>query len=278
MSKKQPFRERLLKLINRNAAKLVPPRQAFPNSKHVIKPAFKSGNIWYYEFDDVFNLPYQRGLQAIHAYEELRMKCDREYLLQHTELIDELLSKTITLDEISRIKAANNQLKERLNWIVIPDQAYKLASIVFFDANEDPINYDFKYAEEKIERWKQNEDVSSFFFASASEQIDAVLRRIRWEFSALFETRGGGKSQSLEKSLFEIFSTSRKDEYRNIIDLICEGDERFVYLLDDWSIFDYFFHLNEIVIRPTDKRNIMHRGGKDNTRMGGGSKRIKTRS
>ena len=91
------------------------------------------------------------------------MKCDREYLLQHTELIDELLSKTITLDEISRIKAANNQLKERLNWIVIPDQAYKLASIVFFDANEDPINYDFKYAEEKIERWKQNEDVSSFF-------------------------------------------------------------------------------------------------------------------
>lgn len=176
MKSNQPIREKILSMINRSAAKLVPPRKAFPNSKHVIKPAFKSGNIWYYEFDDVFNLPYQRGLQAIHAYEELRMKCDRDYLLQHTELIDDLLSKSITLDEISRIKAANNQLKERLNWIVIPDQAYKLASIVFFDANEDPVNYDYKYAQEKIERWKQNEDVSSFFLQQRVSKLMPFLK------------------------------------------------------------------------------------------------------
>jgi len=160
---KQRVSEWIAKKLNRKAAGFTNPKSAFPHMKYVIKPAFQSGGIWYYTMDDIFNIPYQRGLEAVHAYEELKMKCDLEYLREHTNVISELLSKSIGLDEISRIKAANDQLKQRLEWIVIPDQAYKLASIVFFDANEDPETYEIGYAKEKIERWKENDDVHTFF-------------------------------------------------------------------------------------------------------------------
>ena len=174
--KRERFSNWLRKKIDKQAAGLVPPKQAFPNMKYVIKPAFKSGGVWYYTMDDIFNIPYQRGLEAVHAYEELQMKCDLSYLREHTKFISEMLSKSISLDEIARIKAANDQLKQRLDWIVIPDQAYKLASIVFFDANEDPETYEIGYAKEKIERWKENEDVRSFFLRQPVSKLMPFLK------------------------------------------------------------------------------------------------------
>jgi hypothetical protein len=187
---KQRFSEWLTKKLNKSAAGLVPPKKAFPENKFVIKPAFKSGGVWYYTMDDIFNIPYQRGLEAIHAYEELQMKCDLNYLREHTALISELLSKSITLDEISRINSANEQLKQRLDWIVIPDQAYKLASIVFFDANEDPSTYEIGYAKQKIERWKQEQDVESFFLQQPVSKLMPFLNGFDGSFlsySALIE-------------------------------------------------------------------------------------------
>jgi hypothetical protein len=178
------------KLLNRTAAIIPSPKQAFPENKFVIKPAFQSGGIWYYTMDDIFNIPYQRGLEAVHAYEELKMKCDLEYLREHSSLISELLSKSIGLDELSRIKAANDQLKQRLEWVVIPDQAYKLASIVFFDANEDPSTYEIGYARQKIELWKQNADVESFFLQQPVSRLMPFLHGFDGSFltySALIE-------------------------------------------------------------------------------------------
>jgi len=171
----QNIKEKLIEKTDRTSAKLVPPRKAFPKTKYVIKPAFKSGGIWYYTMDDIFNIPYQRGLEAIHAYEELKMKCDLEYLKEHTALIDELLSKQIGLDELTRIKAANDQMKQRLDWVVIPDQAYKLASIVYFDATENPEEYEIGYAQDKIKRWKENDDVQSFFLQQPVSKLMPFL-------------------------------------------------------------------------------------------------------
>ncbi len=44
------------------------------------------------------------------------------------------------------------------------------------------------------------------------------------------------------------------------VDLLCEGDERNLHLLSDWTIHDYFFNLNEMVVRPPDKRKSVERG------------------
>jgi hypothetical protein len=136
----------------------------FKDSEYVISYAFTAGGVDYYQFDDVFNLPYQRGREAIHAYEELQMRCDKDYLIRHSELINDLLTKgSIGFDEIARIKAANDQLKQRLTWVIVPDLVFRLASVVFFDSSEDPKRYEIGYNQKKIEHWKKHEDVADFF-------------------------------------------------------------------------------------------------------------------
>ncbi len=133
----------------------------FKDSKYIIKYAFTIGGIDYYCFDDTFNLPYERGLKAISFYEESRMKCSLEYLKLHTEAIDNILnSKSIKIYDIKKL---NDQLAERLKFVVDIDLLYKLASVIFFDKNEIPTTYEFKYNVEKIEHWKKHKDIGDFF-------------------------------------------------------------------------------------------------------------------
>ena len=132
------------------------------NSKYVIVEAFTMAGNKYYMFDDVFNIPYERGLKALVYYEEFRMRVNKEYLKMHVDAMDKILSDPSKID-IGTIAKLNNQLKERLELIVEPDLLYKLASVVFFDKNEKPESYDFNYSKKKIEFWKKNMSTQSFF-------------------------------------------------------------------------------------------------------------------
>jgi len=159
-------------------------KAAFPLSKHVIQFAFRSGGIDYFQMNDVFNLPYQRGLEAIHAYEELEMRCDKNYLMEHAKVIDEIVNGTrIGLPELERIRMANDQLRQRLDWVVVPDQVYKLASIIYFDASESPTHYELGYAREKIKRWKENDDVDAFFLQKPIQELVPFLKGFSGNFT-----------------------------------------------------------------------------------------------
>lgn len=160
-------------------------KSAFPLSKHVIEFAFRSGGVDYFQMNDIFNLPYQRGLEAIHAYEELEMRCDKNYLIEHAKLIDELVNgNRFGLKELERIRAANDQMRQRLEWVIVPDQMYKLASIVFFDASESPEHYEIGYARDKIKKWKANEDVDAFFLQKPIQELVPFLK----DFTGSFKT------------------------------------------------------------------------------------------
>lgn len=148
----------------------------FPASKYIIKPAFTAGGVEYFQFDDVFNVPFQRGLEAIAVYEEVRMKCSREYILAHAEAHKAIYAKPkVGLAEFGKLMQMNEQLLERLNWIVDTDLVYKLASVVFFDATEKPERYEAKYAHEKIARWKENEDINAFFLREPLRRLIPFL-------------------------------------------------------------------------------------------------------
>jgi hypothetical protein len=113
-------------------------------------------------------MPYQRALKCLTAYEELRMKCTHEYLSWHVKAVENALrgsegkgSVVVNLNELSTL---NNNLKQRLEqWVIDLNLAYRLASIVFFDKTENPVDYDFKYGNEKIEHWKKHNTMDVFF-------------------------------------------------------------------------------------------------------------------
>ena len=63
----------------------------FPKDvKYPIKEAFTIEGRTFYQFEDTFNIPYQRGLKTVTFYEEARMKITYEYL-EHTKAIDKIL-------------------------------------------------------------------------------------------------------------------------------------------------------------------------------------------
>lgn len=153
-------------------------KNPFPATKHIIKPAFEVGGIQYYEFDTIANLPWRRGLKFLSIYNELDMKCDRYYLTKHVEAVKKILrgGGRVGFDELVKIDALNNQLDERLKMIYHEDLIYKIASVVFFDATENPDNWEWKYALEKIEHWKKHEGVADFFFREPMVRLMPFLR------------------------------------------------------------------------------------------------------
>lgn len=155
-------------------------KQRKQQQKYRIEYAFSSGGTKYYRFADIANLPYERGLMATTFYDELSMRCDREFLVKHVAKMEEVLHKQ-TID-IFTINKLNEILKQRLQMATHVDLLYKLASVVFFDKTENPYVYEPAYAEKKIAKWRKDQGVRDFFMQMplmelipSSENVDFDL-------------------------------------------------------------------------------------------------------
>lgn len=145
------------------------------DGQYRIVDAFKLDGITYKMFDDQFKVPTGRGLVALTIYEEFNMRCDREYLKAHVRATEIILSdpKKINLNTLAII---NRNLKERLDLALFPDHVYKLASVIFFDDNESPYAYDYKYNQKKIERWKAAGGTLDFFLKTQLRDLIPSLK------------------------------------------------------------------------------------------------------
>lgn len=163
----------LSKIFNRGAKRL------FPNQPYVIDFAFEVGGVKYYQLNDVYNLPVERGLMALAIYEETRMKCSREYLLKHVEVVRSLLREKKI--DIYKINTINEQMSQRLNFALDTDLIYKLASVIFFDKNENPAIYEPDYCAKKIEHWKKHKGVNDFFLQKPLQELIPFLKNVDFD-------------------------------------------------------------------------------------------------
>jgi len=151
-------------------------KSVFPNQEHIIEWAFNVGGTDYYCFGDVFSLPYERGLMAVAIYNELDMRIGRPYLEKHTEAMDKILSEQ-TID-VFKIKILNEQIKQRMSLVTDVDLLYKIASVVFFDKNENPALYEANYCEKKIQHWKSSRGVADFFLQKPLMELIPFLDNV----------------------------------------------------------------------------------------------------
>ncbi len=160
-------------------------KQIFPKSDVIIEEAFKTGNKTYYRFADLNNLPYKRGLMAFAIYNELDMRCTREYLLLHVDAIETILNRPEI--NVFDIKKLNDQMKLRLSLETDVELMYKLASVAYFDNNENPEDYDSKYNEKKIIEWKKNASVEAFFLSQPLKELIPYLNNANENLNAFSE-------------------------------------------------------------------------------------------
>jgi hypothetical protein len=132
--------------------------------------AFRHKGKAYYHFPDSFKIPAGRTLCALAIYEELRMRCSREYLEKHTRAMEIILSDPKKIN-IQAIAVMNKNLQERLSLVPFPDHIYKLASVTFFDETESPFSYDFAYNSKKIEEWKKDPALLDFFLQTQFSEL-----------------------------------------------------------------------------------------------------------
>lgn len=144
-------------------------------NKYRIDPAFSLAGVDYYQFTNQEEVPTGRQFAALMVYNEMDMRCDREYLELHTRAMDKLLSdpKKISIGYIAQINA---NLKDRLSLMVIPDFIYKLASVVFFDNTESPYKYDLDYNQKKIAKWKEAPGTLDFFLQTPLKDLVPFLK------------------------------------------------------------------------------------------------------
>lgn len=154
--------------------------------KYRIDPAFTLGGIDYFQFANQEEVPTGRQFAALMVYNEMDMRCDREYLELHCRAMDKLLSdpKKIQVGYIAQINA---NLKDRLNLMVVPDFIYKLASVVFFDESESPYKYDLDYNEKKIAKWKEDPGTLDFFLQTPLKELVPFLKA-QQDVSSMFSS------------------------------------------------------------------------------------------
>jgi hypothetical protein len=149
-------------------------KQVFPEARHVIVPAFVVGGRQYYRFDDHLNVPYNRALSCLVYYRELEMNISHEFLVQHLDAIDKILKKNPI--DIFKVKSLNDQLRQRAELPKDPELLYKLASVIFFDKDEKPEQYEWEYAKKKIAFWKEQTSLSDFFLQKPIKELIPYLQ------------------------------------------------------------------------------------------------------
>lgn len=153
-------------------------RRPFKNlrvqDKQKLTKAFVYQGKTYWMFDDIATIPSIRGLEALDCYDVFNMRCTKEYLTYWTEAAEKILSdnKKIKLIDLGILV---KQLQERLKMIPVSDHIYKIASVVFFDESENPYHFDREYNRKKIELWKQDPEVLSFFLQTPLSSLIPYL-------------------------------------------------------------------------------------------------------
>jgi hypothetical protein len=132
------------------------------DGKYKIVEAFTFKGKRYFCFDSAIGMSAGRGLNAMVFFKEFEMQCDKSYLQAHTKAMEKLLSDPKKIN-IGAIALINQNLKERVNLAVMPEHLYKLASVHFWTEDESPFVYDFELNKKKIEEWKKDPEVLSFF-------------------------------------------------------------------------------------------------------------------
>lgn len=144
--------------------------------KYRIEYAFTSGGTKYYRFAEITNLPYERGLQALYIYNQIEMRCSRDFLKKYTETVEKVLrGKDIDIYSLNQL---NEVLKQRLEMPCDVDLLYQLASVAFFDKTENPAVYEQAYAEKKIAKWRKDKEVVAFFTQQPLRELMPFLANV----------------------------------------------------------------------------------------------------
>lgn len=156
-----------------------PPPPTFKKGlpKFQIDEAFTCEGIRTFQCHDINDLPALRGLMTHQFYEQTRMKYTFDEFKVETELEDAILSKPkFTAQDILDLKMIIRIRRERMLMPAELETVLNLASVVYVDEGESWVDYDHAYNKTKIDRWRRNPEVVSFFLGQSILTLHGYLK------------------------------------------------------------------------------------------------------
>lgn len=130
-----------------------------------IEFAFTSGGINYFKFVAEVNVPFQRAVAARDIFTEELWQINPDFLRGwNNGLINLLMDKKKKDDKkLYEVGIMASRLKEQMEMSVSLLRQLKLATVVYFDEQENPLDYQYPYNKQKLEHWMKHNDVEGFF-------------------------------------------------------------------------------------------------------------------
>ena len=130
-----------------------------------IEYAFTSGGVNYFKFSAEVNVPFQRAVAARDIFTEELWQINPDYLRGwNNGLINLLMDKKKKDDKkLYEIGVLASRLKEQMEMSVSFLRQLKLATVLYFDEHENPLDYQYPYNKQKLDHWMKHNDVQGFF-------------------------------------------------------------------------------------------------------------------
>jgi hypothetical protein len=130
-----------------------------------IEFVFQSGDRNYFKFSSEVNIPFQRAVAARDILTEELWQINPDQLKGWVKgLINVITDDKRKGDKkIYEIGVLAHRLQEQLEMSFSLTRQFKLASVLYFDEQENPLDYQYPYNAEKMRYWMANNDVPGFF-------------------------------------------------------------------------------------------------------------------
>jgi hypothetical protein len=160
-----------------------------PELSDKIEPAFKSAGVQYYNFTKDTQIRTGRYMILQNFLQEVYFRMSLERLKLYLDKITGNLNGTQGVINIGNALELLTQMKHLTDMAFEPDTVYRLASVIYFDDNEDLRTWDKGINDKKIKAWKENATLD-FFYGRPFQELTGLknisetdLRRYleRWE-------------------------------------------------------------------------------------------------
>lgn len=161
-----------------------------PKDRHdQIEFAFTSGGINYFRFSAEVNIPFQRAMAARDILTEELWQVNPAVLQSWNEALIQLVmnQRTPADKKLYEIGIMANRLKEQLTMSFSLTRTIKLASVLYFDESENPLDYQYPYNQNKMKHWMTHNDVPGFFLNLPDSEFIPSLNELSKNFPTFLE-------------------------------------------------------------------------------------------
>jgi hypothetical protein len=198
-----------------------------------IEFAFISGGVKYFKFVSEVNVPFQRAVAARDIFTEELWQINPDYLRGwNNGLINLLMDKKKKDDKkLYEVGIMASRLKEQMEMSVSLLRQLKLATVVYFDEQENPLDYQYPYNKQKLEHWMKSNDVDGFFLTLP----EYAFLPSSTEFSMNFQTYLQGETIQSLNLLKHIILLQSSDSIDSDLVRSLESQLEMLKELNSWS-------------------------------------------